>query len=73
MIARPVLTISTTRIHMRVRTRAVTFPTKTPGEISSSQRVRCPRSPTGQAATTMTVIRHLYNFASTVCVLLSAL
>src|SRR5690606_7201819 len=55
MIARPDPTSSITRPHNRSRTRALTCPTKTPGETSSSHLVRCPRRPTGHAVSTTTV------------------
>jgi len=54
MIARPSFASSHTRCHIRSRTRAVPTPTKTPGLISSSHRVRCPLSPAGQAVRTST-------------------
>src|SRR5690606_7062169 len=59
MIARPVFAMSTTRDQTRSLTRAVILPMNTPGDISISQRVRCPLSPTGHAVTTMTVIRRM--------------
>ena len=56
MIARPVRTISTVRFHISSRTRFETFPTKTPAEISSNQRVKYPRRPGGHAESTSTTI-----------------
>ena len=56
MMARPVSPVYLTiLVHKWSRTRAVTWPTNTPGEISSSHRVRCPRSPAGTATSTTTV------------------
>ncbi len=39
MTARPVFMFSVTMSHRRSRTRALSVPTKTPGEISMSHRV----------------------------------
>ncbi len=52
--ARPSFAMSTTRNHIWSRTFADTPPQNTPGAISRSHRVRCPRSPAGHAVSTMT-------------------
>ena len=49
---------SSTCFHNSSRRRLVTLPTKTPGLISRSQRVRWPRRPAGQAVRTMTTTGH---------------
>ena len=49
---------SSTCFHNSSRRRLVTLPTKTPGLISRSQRVRWPRRPAGHAVRTMTTTGH---------------
>lgn len=58
-IARPVFTSWVVLSQMRSRTRRETLPTKTPAETSRSHRVRYPRSPTGHAERTRTIMRRL--------------
>ena len=52
--ARPSLDISITRDQSSSRTFAEMRPQKTPGAISKSHRVTCPRKPTGHAVSTRT-------------------
>jgi hypothetical protein len=58
--ALPPAVISHTFSHRRSRTRADTCPTNTPAEISTSHRVRWPRSPARHVERTMTTIRSLF-------------
>ena len=55
-VARPPFTRATMRSHSLSRTRAETWPTKTPGATSNSQRVRSPRKPVGHAVRTTTTM-----------------
>ncbi len=56
MSARPSLHMSRTWPQRRSLTRALMRPQKTPGLISRSHRVRCPRRPAGQAVRTSTTM-----------------
>ncbi len=56
MIAFPVRICPSIRAQSFSRTLAETCPTNTSGAISNSHRVKSPRSPTGQAVSTTTII-----------------